>query len=225
MMSYFTSISSPQTKEVPSTQILNEPIAIISMSCRLPGEVFSPEDFWSMLHSGKDCVSTIPFSRFDMDQFYDPERGTIGKTYTNKAALIKDIEWFDYEFFNISLAEASVMDPQHRILLEVSFEAFSRAGYEKSSLKGSNIGVYVGQCMHDWMTMIHKISSPYIAPGSSAAITANRISYIFGLSGPSMSVDTACSSSLVAMDSAISHLRLGKCSCALVAGVNFILSP
>ena len=119
----------------------------------IPGEVFSPEDFWSMLHSGKDCVTKIPFSRFDIDEFYDPERGTIGKSYTNKAAFIKDIEWFDYEFFNISLAEANLMDPQHRILLEMSYESFSRAGYEKETLKGKNIGVYVAQGNHDWMTM------------------------------------------------------------------------
>ena len=171
------------------------------------------------------ALAKIPFSRFDIDQYYDPERGTIGKTYTNKAALIKDIEWFDYEFFNISLAEANLMDPQHRILLEVSFEAFSRAAYDKESLKGSKIGVYVGQCNHDWSDINHNFSTPYLITGVSGAITSNRLSYIFGLSGPSMTVDTACSSSLVALDIATGHIRSGKCTSALVSGVNIILHP
>ncbi len=223
MMDHF--LSSSDSHIASPLHVPNENIAIVGIACRFPGQVSTPEEFWSMLLAGKDCVSDIPISRFDIDDVHDPTHTLPSTTYTKRAALISNAEFFDHEFFSISAAEAHIMDPQQRILLEICYEAFSNAGYNKSRLKGSNTGIYVGQANYDWLTMNqHDINSPYFGAGSSAAITSNRLSYTLGLCGPSLTVDTACSSSLVAIDIASGHLKSGKCSLALVAGVNMILS-
>ncbi|MGQ5827624.1 beta-ketoacyl [acyl carrier protein] synthase domain-containing protein, partial [Serratia sp. IR-2025] len=199
---------------------------IIGSACRLPGEVYSPEEFWQMLLAGTDCVSDIPASRFDIDEVYDPDPNAVGRSYTRRGAFMSEVESFDYEFFNVPLAEARVMDPQQRLLLEVAYEAFYHSGYDLDTLRSQSIGVFVGQMNHDWAHMHgdNFLTDPYFGAGSSSSITSNRMSYLLGLTGPSMTLDTACSSSLVAVDLAVEKLRNGVCSAALVGGVNVMLS-
>ncbi|WP_261438750.1 type I polyketide synthase, partial [Serratia entomophila] len=202
-----------------------EAIAIIGTSCRLPGNVSSPEDFWRMMMDGTDCVGSIPASRFDIDEVYDPNRDAAGCSYTRQGAFISHAEDFDYAFFGISLAEAKVMDPQQRVLLEVAYDAFQSAGLNKASLKGSSTSVHIGLANDDWSSMgrDEEAHNPYFGAGVSGSISSNRISYLLGLTGPSVTIDTACSSSLVAIDLAVDKLRQGICSMALVGGVNVML--
>ncbi|HWU88805.1 MAG TPA: polyketide synthase, partial [Kofleriaceae bacterium] len=209
----------------PHPQRSEEPIAIVATACRLPGKVTSPDELWHMLLAGTDCVTDVPASRFDIDEVYDANLNAIGRSYTRRGAFMDQVESFDHEFFGIPVAEARAMDPQQRLLLEVAYEAFHVAGYDKASLRTSRIGVFVGQMNHDWahMNAEDQLSDPYFGAGSSASITSNRISYLLGLTGPSMTLDTACSSSLVAVDLAVEKLRSGVCSAALVGGVNVML--
>ncbi|WP_261253460.1 type I polyketide synthase, partial [Serratia entomophila] len=219
----------PAQAATPATAVrqrTEEPIAIIGSACRLPGEVYSPEEFWQMLLAGTNCVSDIPASRFDIDEVYDPDPNAVGRSYTRRGAFMSEVESFDYEFFNVPLAEARVMDPQQRLLLEVAYEAFYHSGYDLDTLRSQSIGVFVGQMNHDWAHMHgdNFLTDPYFGAGSSSSITSNRMSYLLGLTGPSMTLDTACSSSLVAVDLAVEKLRNGVCSAALVGGVNVMLS-
>ncbi|GAE32993.1 malonyl CoA-acyl carrier protein transacylase [Halalkalibacter hemicellulosilyticusJCM 9152] len=217
-----TSLNITETKENQT-----EPIAIISTACRLPGDVTSPEEFWDMLLERKDCVTDIPKTRFNIDDVYDPNPNMVGRSYTKSGAFMKDVESFDYEFFGMSFAEARLMDPQQRLLLEVAFEAAYKAGYDKSRLNKSSMGVFIGQMNYDWahIDIEDALADPYYAAGSAPSITSNRLSYLLGLTGPSMTIDTACSSSLVAVDLAVEKLRKGACSTALVGGVNVMLHP
>ncbi|WP_268745304.1 type I polyketide synthase [Vibrio nigripulchritudo] len=201
-------------------------VAVVSTACRLPGGIDSADVLWEKLVNKTDCVTTIPSDRMTFSPYYDPNPDAVGKSYTNKGAFVDGVEFFDNAFFGIPLAEAKAMDPQQRMLLEVSCEAFYQAGYEMETLRGRSIGVFVGQMGNDWAHM-HKddqLTNPYFGAGSSSAITSNRLSYIYGLRGPSMTIDTACSSSLVAIDLAVEKLANGSCEAALVGGVNLMLS-
>jgi|GEM_PF-2677171 len=210
-----------------STYSLNDDaIAIVGMACRTPGGVKSPEDLFNILISGKDGVHEVPASRFDIEEVYDPNPGIVGKTYTKKGGFMSNVESFDYDFFGISPGEAKVMDPQQRLLLEVAYEACYNAGYNKETLKGQNVGVFIGQANDDWKLVSDTLShNPYFGVGVSDSITSNRISYSLGLVGASMTIDTACSSSLVALDLAVNKLQNGDCDLAIVGGVNVMLHP
>ncbi|CAM9882194.1 unnamed protein product, partial [Chrysoparadoxa australica] len=170
----------------------------------------------------------VPHNRWDVDAYYDSDPGSPGKTYARAGGFVNGLELFDNTFFSISAAEAQGMDPQQRLLLEVGYEALHGAGYTKASLAGSNIGVFVGACTNDWNHLASTFTDSigtYTGTGGAASILANRLSYLLGLHGPSMTIDTACSSSLVALDLAMQSLQLGGCSAALVIGVNLMLSP
>ncbi|RYZ45329.1 MAG: hypothetical protein EOO72_04375, partial [Myxococcaceae bacterium] len=208
-----------------SAEHLAEAIAIVGRSCRLPGDVRSPDALWNMLLAGKDCVTDIPASRFDIDEVFDANPDVAGRSYTRRGAFMNEVESFDHDFFGISVAEARAMDPQQRLLLEVAYEAFHDAGYDKKRLRGSATSVHIGLANDDWTTMgrDHEAHSPHFGAGVSGSIASNRISYLLGLTGPSMTLDTACSSSLVAVDLAVEKLRSGICSMALVGGVNVML--
>lgn len=201
-----------------------EPIAIVSTACRLPGNVDSRQNFWEMLNDGKDYISSVPLTRFDIDAIFDKDPDQIGKSYTRMGGFIETAEYFDYELFGISEAEAKVMDPQQRVLLEVVHQALSEAGYDRKSLKGSDTAVFIGLANDDWTSMgrEEEAHNPYFGAGVSSSIASNRISYLYGLNGPSMTIDTACSSSLVAIDLAVEKLRNKLCSKAIVGGVNII---
>ncbi|MFI7671292.1 type I polyketide synthase, partial [Nocardia sp. NPDC049526] len=194
---------------------LREPIAIVGMACRYPGGVSSPEDLWRLVSDGTDATSGFPENRgWDTERLYDHTGETPNSTYTREGGFLHSAGEFDPGFFNISPNEAALMDPQQFLLLETSWEAFERAGVDPGSLKGSRTGVWVGMMYHD-----------YPANANSGSIASGRVSYVFGLEGPSVTVDTACSSSLVAMHSAAASLRSGECDLALAGGVAVMASP
>ncbi|CDJ62038.1 Polyketide synthase, related [Eimeria necatrix] len=204
----------------------HEGLAIVSVACRFPGSSDSTEAMWHMLINRTDCMMDIPLSRWSVHEMYSDDFDFPGKAYVKRAAFIDNVEYFDNTLFNITPPEVKAMDPQQRILLEVSYESFVSAGYTRESLHNANIGVFVGVCNHDWVYLMSddKISS-FSGTGSAGSIIANRLSYVYGLKGPSVAVDTACSSSLVAVDVAYEKVVRGDCQSALVAGANLMLTP
>lgn len=213
-----------------SEQQNNDSIAIIGMSCRFPGGANSPDAFWKILESGTDVIDDIPASRWDKHEYYDSDGKAPGKMHTMRGGFMDvPVDRFDAAFFNISPKEATTMDPQQRILLELSWEALEDAGINPETLRGGDAGVFIGvsstdyahMCVHD---NIEHVTS-YSLTGNCYSALAGRISFVLGLEGPSMAIDTACSSSLVSIDNACSYLRLRKTGLALAGGFNLMLSP
>ncbi|MFC1617518.1 beta-ketoacyl synthase N-terminal-like domain-containing protein [Candidatus Margulisiibacteriota bacterium] len=182
--------------------------------------------FWQNLIEAKDLIKEIPKDRFDYQPWFGRGEEEQDKIYCKWGSFIDDVDKFDPEFFNISPREARTMDPQLRILLEVLYHTAENAGYEKK-IKNTKTGMYVGACFHDYqqaMDLINNKINPYYGTGNAATMLANRPSYFFNLSGPSLTVDTACSSSLVALHLACQALKQNECEMAFVSGVNLILS-
>ena len=209
---------------------LDEPIAIVGMGLRLPGDADSPEKYWELLRNGVDAITQVPPDRWDIDAYYDPDPAQPGKMYTRHGGFVRDVDRFDPAFFGISPREAVSLDPQQRLLLEVSWEALERAGQSPEKLVGSRSGVFVGISTNDYGQLFAKMDDPsrldaYVGTGNSLSVAAGRLSYVLGLQGPSMAIDTACSSSLVAIHLACSSLRNRECELALAGGVNLILTP
>jgi amino acid adenylation domain-containing protein len=206
----------------------DDSIAIIGMSCILPGGTDSLDAMWQALCGSYDAISEVPPERWNLDSVYDPDPGVPGKTVTRWGGFVKDIEAFDAAFFGISPREASVMDPQQRMLLETSWRALEDAGIPANKLAGSRTGVYIGISHSDYHGIQkygrHEIDV-HTSTGGALSIAANRLSHHFDLRGPSLSIDTACSSSLVALDIACNGLRSGECEMAMVGGVNAMLTP
>ncbi len=209
-----------------------EPVAIIGMGCHFPGGVESPDSFWKALEAGKDAISSIPPDRWDERGYYDPDPMAPGKMVTRQAGFLEgETVWgFDASFFRISSREARALDPQQRMLLEVTWEALENAGIPPLSLRGKRVGVYVGISTDDYKGLLlhssdlERIDS-YSGMGSMDCSAGGRISYFLGLEGPNISVDTACSSSLVALHLACQALNSGECDLAIAAGVNALLTP
>ena len=204
-----------------------EPIAIVGVGCRFP-KAKNSESFWHLLRNGIDAIASVPKERWDIDTFYDPNPKAPGKMNTRWGGFLDKVDWFDADFFGISPEEVEHTDPQQRLFLEVAWEAFENAGIVPTSLAGSQIGVFVGLCTVDYHRLLYKNYScigPYSGTGTTPCITANRLSYLLDLRGPSISVDAACSSSLVAVHLACQSLRSGESEMCLAAGVNLILSP
>ena len=202
-------------------------IAIIGRACRLPGAP-SIDGLWSMLEEGRCAVSRIPEGRWSLERLGHPRAQERGKSYTWAAGIIEDIWSFDPTVFGISPREAEQMDPQQRMLLELTWEALEDAGIRPSSVAGSPVGVFVGASSLDYGNLrVLDISSgdAYAATGNTLSIISNRISYIFDLRGPSFTIDTACSSSLVALDAAVQAIESGRIDTAVVAGANILASP
>ncbi len=204
-----------------------EPIAIVGMSCRFPGGVTSPEEFWQLLYQGIDGISVVPKSRWNIDEYYDADPDAPGKIVTRFGGFVSNAENFDAGFFGIAPREAESLDPQQRLLLEVSWEALERAHQVPESLFNSLTGVFIGICSNDYTDRLAQVDTPqaYWGTGNALSVAAGRLSYVLGLTGPSMSVDTACSSSLVSLHLACQSLRQGECNLALAGGVNLLLSP
>ena len=210
-------------------QASHEPIAVIGMACRYPGRVNNVDDFWRLLSNGLDVISEVPGDRWDNNSFYDPDPDAAGKIVTRWGGFLEQLDQFDAQFFGLSPREADGLDPQHRLLLEVAWEALEDSGQAPDKLSGSKVGVFLGISSLDYYQIMsgqdHQLRDVYFAQGTTHSVAAGRISYFLGLQGPAVSVDTACSSSLVALHLAVQSLRSGESQMALVGGVNVILLP
>ncbi|MDB9526155.1 type I polyketide synthase [Oscillatoria sp. CS-180] len=208
----------------------NEPIAIVGMGCRLPGGIETPEQYWQQLMSGFDGITEIPSSRWDIDTYYSADLNAPGKMSTRYGGFLQDIDQFDAQFFGIAPREVKSLDPQQRLLLEVAWEALERANQPSDRVFNSATGVFVGICNNDYSQVLRAAGDvnnidAYYGTGNALSVAAGRLSYLLGLTGPSLSVDTACSSSLVTIHLACQSLRQGDCDLALAGGVNLLLSP
>lgn len=207
-----------------------EPIAIVGAGCRFPGGADSLERFWRLLIDGKDTVSEIPEKRWRIDDYYDPTPGVPGKMYFRHGAFLEDIDLFDPHFFGISPREAMNMDPQHRLLLEVGWEALENAAIAPDRLRNTRTGIFVGIGQNDYARLEMTTGNPeridaYWGTGNLFCFAPGRLSHILGLQGPNLAVDTACSSSLVAVHLACASLRIGESDVALAGGVHLVISP
>ncbi|HWI20149.1 MAG TPA: type I polyketide synthase, partial [Vicinamibacterales bacterium] len=206
-----------------------EPIAVIGMSCRFPGGVTDPESFYELLSEGRDGICPVPADRWDADAWYGAEAGAPGKIHTRFGGFVPGCEQFDAAFFDISPREAESLDPQQRMLLEVSWEAMERAGLAPLDHFDSRTGVFIGISGSDYLRHISQDDASridaYMGTGNAHSSASGRLSYFFGFKGPCVSIDTACSSSLVALHAACQSLRSGESELALAGGVNHLLMP
>ncbi|WAC93230.1 type I polyketide synthase [Mycobacterium sp. Aquia_213] len=206
----------------------DEPIAIVAVSCRFPGAP-DPEAFWELLSGGVDAIREVPEDRFDIDEFYDPDPETPGKTYTRFGGFLDEIDGFDPEFFGISPREAVWIEPQQRLMLETVWEGLERAGLSPAALRGSRTGIFAGVAANEYAHLlsaepIDKIE-PYFITGNALNAISGRVAFALGLEGPAVAIDTACSSALVAVHQACQALHSDDCDLAVAGGVNVLLSP
>jgi len=234
VIGYLEEKRSDETQESPvldtvsdgtKTVLKSKDIAIVGMSCKLPGNINTPDELWKLLERKGNGITELPQERFRWPEDIDPQGKYQG---INLGGFIQNIACFDAAFFRIAAKEAEGMDPQQRILLELAWACLEEGGINRDFLKGSNTGVFIGASGSDYARLLQEERievEAHHGRGSSMAVLANRISYFFDFSGPSLQIDTACSSSLVAIHTAVQSLLLQECRQALVGGVHLICHP
>ncbi|MGH9279167.1 MAG: polyketide synthase, partial [Acidimicrobiales bacterium] len=226
----FIELRHARSKLAAAEEARTEPIAIVGMGCRFPGGADSVEDYWALLREGRDAVVEVPPDRWDVDAYYHPDPDVPAKMYTRHGGFIRSAAEFDAGVFGIPPREAMAMDPQHRLVLEVSWEALENAGVAPDRLRGTRGGVFVAMTAYDYAQVCMRDGDPaaidaYVGTGNAFNFASGRLSYVLGLRGPSVVVDTACSSSLVSVHLACQSLRGGECDMALAGGVSLMLLP
>jgi phthiocerol/phenolphthiocerol synthesis type-I polyketide synthase C len=205
----------------------DEPVAIIGLACRFPG-ASDPAAFWDLLAEARCAVGKVPADRWNSEALWDGGRPRSGRCANNDGGFIDGVDDFDADFFKLSQREAAAMDPQQRLLLEIVCEALADGGVPRASLAGSDTGVFVGVSSSEHQVLqlaeSHQVDA-YFGTGHALSITANRISHVLDLRGPSLVVDTACSSSLVAVHMARRAVLEGDATLAIAAGANLIFTP
>ncbi|MFD8114258.1 type I polyketide synthase [Streptomyces microflavus] len=208
----------------------DDPVVIVSMACRLPDGIDTPEAFWDLLVDGREASSPFPrrWDGWDLGTIEEAERAATGRRFERKGGFVRDVEDFDAAFFGLSPREALSLDPQQRLVLEVVWEAIERAHLRTATLEGSNTGVYIGAMSSDYDVARRwdvGSSDGYKITGNGSSLISGRVAYTLGLSGPALTIDTACSSSLVALRLACEALRSGECDLALAGGVTVMSTP
>jgi len=205
-------------------ELQSELIAIIGIACRFPG-ANDYNQYWQNLEQGINSISEIPSQRWDVEKYYSPNSETSNKTISKWGGLIESIDQFDAQLFGIYPREATKMDPQQRIMLELSWSCIEDAGYSPSLLSGKDIGVFIGACNYDSILLINQNQDNvegHSGTGTWTCMLPNRLSSFFNLHGPSIPIDTACSSSLVAIHYAVKSLKESECEMALVGGISVL---
>ena len=205
-----------------------EPIAVVGMGLRTPGNANDPATLWALLRDGVDAISETPAERWDNATLFDPDPDAPGKVSTRFGGFLRDVDRFDANFFGLSRREAESVDPQHRLLLEVTWEALEQAGIAPDRLAGTDAGFFLGIANSDYWRALYANPDTidvYAGMGGALSVAAGRLAYVLGTHGPTMCVDTACSSSLVSLHLACQSLRAGETSLAVAGGVSLILSP
>jgi acyl transferase domain-containing protein/NADPH:quinone reductase-like Zn-dependent oxidoreductase/acyl carrier protein/NADP-dependent 3-hydroxy acid dehydrogenase YdfG/SAM-dependent methyltransferase len=220
------------SKQIEKTQVGTiagtEPLAIVGIGCRLPGKVRDVESFWQLLCDGRSGIVEVPADRWSNQRFYHPDPDCLDSMVSKWGGFVEGLDQFDPRFWGISPREAVRMDPQQRWLLQTAWESIEDSGTPPSTLRGKEVGVFVGIAGNDFggiQLPYHQAVDAYSNSGSTFSIASNRISYLLDLKGPSLSVDTACSSSLVAVWLACENIWSGRCQEALAGGVNALIAP
>ncbi|MFI6692101.1 SDR family NAD(P)-dependent oxidoreductase [Streptomyces sp. NPDC050433] len=206
-----------------------EPLAVVGLAGRYPG-ARTPQELWEVLAEGKDRATAVPPDRWDHTAYFDPRRGTPGRTYSRWGAFCEGAADFDAPFFHFDDRQAELTDPHERLLLQTAWEAIEDAGHTPEGLAeqtGRAVGVFAGAMWNDYQ--LHgldqlRAGTADIA-GSWSSALSNRLSYVFDFAGPSLTVDTACSAGTAALHLAADAIRRGECRAALVGGVNLSLHP